>query len=158
MRNYRVPLLLNDMPLERVNRIFLHPMHQEGVGAVVELITALRQCRSSEDYFQFQQGLLVKVLAVQEHRAGCRRVAKLLQQGKRVPANAPELRSNGAATGHETWELEALLPIRADWDKAIGGTSFFSACLAVHTEDPADGRLHQDAPPRSHKPHHSQGR
>jgi hypothetical protein len=42
--------------------------------------------------------------------------------------------------------------------KAIGGTSFFSACLAVQTEDPADGRLHQGAPPRSHKPHHSQGR
>ncbi len=47
---------------------------------------------------------------------------------------------------------------RADWDKAIGGTSFFSACLAAHTEDPADGRLHRDAPQRSHQPHHPQGR
>lgn len=36
-------------------------------------------------------------------------------------------------------------------------TSFFGECLAVHTEDPADGRLRPHASPLALKPHHSQG-
>lgn len=36
-------------------------------------------------------------------------------------------------------------------------TSFFDECLAVHTEDPADGRLRPHAPPPVLKAHHSQG-
>jgi hypothetical protein len=109
-----MPLLLNDMPLERANQIFRHPIHQDGVGALVQLITALRQCRTTEDFYQFQQGLLAQVLDVQEHRAGCRRAAKLLRQGKAVPANAPELRSANPATDPETWELEADVCERVD--------------------------------------------
>ncbi|WP_290050362.1 HAD family hydrolase [Amycolatopsis solani] len=42
--------LLNDMPLERTNQIFRHPIHQDGVGTLMRLITALRQCRSAKDY------------------------------------------------------------------------------------------------------------
>ena len=33
----------------------------------------------------------------------------------------------------------------------------FSVCLAVHTEDPADGRLRHAAPPLDLKPHHPRG-
>ncbi|PUA82189.1 tyrosine-type recombinase/integrase, partial [Nocardioides currus] len=36
-------------------------------------------------------------------------------------------------------------------------TSFFDECLAVHTEDPADGRLRLHASPLALKPHHSLG-
>lgn len=114
MRSCRVPKLLNAMPLERTNRIFLHPVHQEAVGAVAQLIVDLRQCRSPEDYFTFQQGLLTKVLAVQEYRAACRRVAKLLRQGKTVPADAPELQSAGPADSPESWELEVDVCERVD--------------------------------------------
>ena len=89
--------LLKDTALERANQVLRHPIHQEGIGTLVRLITALRQCRSAEDYYQFQQDLLTKVLAVQEHRAGCRRVASLLRQGKAVPIGQP--RDVGAGGG-----------------------------------------------------------
>ena len=36
-------------------------------------------------------------------------------------------------------------------------TSFFDECLAVHTEDPADGPLRPRASPPALKPHHSRG-
>lgn len=102
------------MPLERANRVILHPMHQEGIATLAQLVVALRQCRSSEDYYRFQQDLLAKVLAVQGHRAQCRRIAKLLRQGKKLPADAPELRSSEPATAPETWDLEADVCERVD--------------------------------------------
>lgn len=106
--------LLNDMPLERANRIFRHPLQQETVGVLAQLITALRQCGTSEAYFQFQQDLLTRVLAVQEHRAACRRVAKLLRQGKDVPTGAPELRWGEPVGSLDTWELEVDVCERVD--------------------------------------------
>jgi len=106
--------MLNEVPLERANRIFRHPLHRETVGTVAELITSLRQCDSSEDYFAFQQDLLERVLAVQEHRAGCRRVVKLLRQGKGVPIDGPELRSTEPMTDPDAWELEADVGERVD--------------------------------------------
>src|SRR3954468_14702983 len=45
----------------------------------------------------------------------------------------------------------------ADWDNAIGGL-LFSVCLAVHTEDPADGPLVSAGHAVDHpKPHQSRG-
>src|SRR4051794_18601103 len=45
----------------------------------------------------------------------------------------------------------------ADWDNAIGGL-LFSVCLAVHTEDPADGHPASAGHAVDHpKPHHSRG-
>ncbi|WP_177329017.1 hypothetical protein [Amycolatopsis australiensis] len=79
--------LLNDMPLERTNQIFRHPIHQDGVGTLVRLITALRRCRSAEDFYDFQQDLLARVLEVQEHRAGCRRVAKQWLKRRSAPVD-----------------------------------------------------------------------
>jgi hypothetical protein len=99
----------------RANEPDLPPPDSPGrVGTLVRLITALRQCRSAEDFYDFQQDLLARVLEVQEHRAGCRRVAKLLRQGKAVPADAPELRSTDPATSPETWNLEADVCERVD--------------------------------------------
>src|SRR4051794_889968 len=43
---------------------------------------------------------------------------------------------------------------RADWGRAIGGL-LFDVCLAVHTEDLADGPLTYGTPPSYPKPHHS---
>ena len=45
----------------------------------------------------------------------------------------------------------------ADWDMAIGGFPF-SECLAVHTEDPADGPYFVGAALITLKTHHSRGR
>src|SRR4051794_4284247 len=45
----------------------------------------------------------------------------------------------------------------ADWDNAIGGL-LFSVCLAVHTEDPADGAPASAGHAVDHpKPHHARG-
>src|SRR3954447_7951216 len=44
----------------------------------------------------------------------------------------------------------------ADWGRAIGGL-LFDVCLAVHTEDPADGSSMSEAPPCYPKPHHVPG-
>jgi hypothetical protein len=59
-----VPALLDEMPLARINQILLHPLHQETVGVVTQLITEMRACGSAEDYFRFQQDLIARVLAV----------------------------------------------------------------------------------------------
>lgn len=45
----------------------------------------------------------------------------------------------------------------ADWGKAIGLVSF-GECLAVHTEDLADGSHIYEAAPATLNPHHSAGR
>src|SRR3954468_24350872 len=44
----------------------------------------------------------------------------------------------------------------ADWGRAIGGL-LFDVCLAVHTEDLADGPSTSGAPPSYPKPHHVPG-
>ncbi|MBB4910546.1 hypothetical protein [Actinophytocola algeriensis] len=108
-----MPLMLS-LPPERASRIYLHPLHQETVGTLTALITSLRQCRSHADFFEFQQDLLERVLAVQGHRGECRRVAALLRQDKKVPADAPELRSAEPATDPDSWALEADVCERVD--------------------------------------------
>lgn len=106
--------LMRDMPTERASRIYMHPLHQETVSTAATLIADLRQCQSHADYFEFQQELLERVLAVQGHRSECRRVAALLRQGKNVPADAPELRSTESITDPDTWNLEADVCERVD--------------------------------------------
>jgi hypothetical protein len=108
-----MPLMLS-MPPERASRIYMHPLHQETVGTLTTLITSLRQCRSHADFFEFQQDLLERVLAVQGHRGECRRVAALLRQGKKLPAGAPELRSTEPTADPDSWELEADVCERVD--------------------------------------------
>jgi hypothetical protein len=109
-----VPTLLNDMPLERANRLFLHPIHQETFPRLVQFIIDLRRCRRYPDYYRFQQALLDKVLEIQEHRLACRRVARRLRAGKTVPTDAPELRSGEDMTNPESWDLEVDVCERVD--------------------------------------------
>ncbi len=109
-----MPQLLNDMPLERANQLFMHPLHQDAFRHLVELIVSLRQCRTYEDYYHFQQELLGKVLAVQEHRGACTRVATRLRKHRGVPADAPELRSDTDPNDTESWKLEADVCERVD--------------------------------------------
>lgn len=109
-----MPKLVNDMPLEQANRLFLHPIHQDAFGVCVQLIADLRQCRTYRDYYRFQQDLLEKILEVQEHRALCTRIAKRLRRGEAVPANAPELRSGEDPNELGSWELEVAVCERVD--------------------------------------------
>jgi hypothetical protein len=109
-----VPTLLNDMPLERAGRLFLHPIHQDAFPALVQFIVDLRQRRTYPDYYRFQQELLDKVLEVQGHRAACRRVARRLRTRRTIPSDAPELRSGEDVNNPESWELEADVCERVD--------------------------------------------
>jgi len=102
-----VAKLLNDMPLDRANRLYLHPIHQDTYKTLVSLIANLRQCRSFEDFHHFQQTLLEEILKIQGHGQACARVAKRLRKGRTVPADAPELRSGEDIHDPGSWELEA---------------------------------------------------
>jgi hypothetical protein len=102
-----VAKLLNDMPLDRANRLYLHPIHQDTYKTLVSLISDLRQCRSFEDFHHFQQALLEEILEIQGCGKACAWVAKRLRKGRTVPAGAPELRSGGDVYDPESWELEA---------------------------------------------------
>lgn len=114
MQHSHVPTLLKDMPPDRANRIFAHPLHQETVRILAELITDLRRCENSEDYYDFQQRLLTKVLSVQDHRLACQRVVTRLQRGQTVPADAPELKAPGSANDLSNWESEIDVCERVD--------------------------------------------
>jgi hypothetical protein len=70
------------MPLDRANRVFLHPIHQDAARDIVQLVADLRVCNNYLDYYDFQQALLCKVLDVQAHRGSCTRVAKRLYGGR----------------------------------------------------------------------------
>jgi hypothetical protein len=109
-----VPYLLNDMPPERASRLFAHPLTQDAYGWVTQFLVDLRQCASYKDYVQFQAGLLDRVLEVQDHWDGCRRVAALLAKGRSVPADAPELRSGEDPGDPESWALENAVCERVD--------------------------------------------
>lgn len=102
-----VAKLLNDMPLDRANRLYLHPIHQDTYKTLVSLVANLRQCRSFEDFHHFQQTLLEEILKIQGHGQACAWVAKRLRKGRTVPADAPELRSGEDIHDPESWELEA---------------------------------------------------
>jgi hypothetical protein len=106
--------LLNDMPLDWVERVLLHPLHQETFLALVSLIVDLRRCRGFADFYEFQQGLLARVIEVQTHRLACRRVARRLRAGKGLPLNAPELRSGQDPRDAASWELEVDVCERVD--------------------------------------------
>lgn len=106
--------LLNDMPLEWAGRVFMHPIHQETFATLVSLIADLRQSRNYPDFYEFQQGLLAKVIEVQKHRLACRGAARRLRAGKDLPSDAPELRSDGDIRDAATWELEVDVCERVD--------------------------------------------
>jgi hypothetical protein len=109
-----MPALLNDMPVDRVNQLFMHPIQQDAFHSLVQLIAELRLCREYPDYNQFQQELLIKILDVQTHRGACTRVVKRLRSGKAVPADAPELRVEEDVNDLDSWELEVAVCERVD--------------------------------------------
>ncbi|MGH3401315.1 MAG: hypothetical protein ACRDRJ_02180 [Streptosporangiaceae bacterium] len=101
-----MPQLLNDMTPERARQVFGHPLVDDTYYALPNLITGLRQCRTYEDYYHFQQELLGRVLDVQEHSRACTRVVLRLGSHKSVPTDAPELRTDTDLNELDTWKLE----------------------------------------------------
>src|SRR6202041_582764 len=103
-----------DMPLDRANQIFASPIQQDAYRDINQLILDLRQCRTYEDYYHFQQALLAKVLAVQDYRAASKRMVIRLRRGRGVPPDAPELRSGGDINAPEAWDVEVDVSERVD--------------------------------------------
>lgn len=102
------------MAPEQARQVFGHPLIQDTYHALPELIANLRQCRVYEDYYHFQQELLGKVLAVQEHRRACTRVVRRLGRCESVPIDAPDLRSGANPNELDAWELEIDVCERVD--------------------------------------------
>jgi hypothetical protein len=102
-----VASLFQDMSPERATSLLRHPIHQEAVASLIQMIQDLRACRGYDDYHHSQANLLEQVLAVQGHRSACRRVEHRLRRGKALPADSPDLRSGADARDPESWQLEA---------------------------------------------------
>lgn len=109
-----MPSLLNAMSIDRANQILRHPLHQTTSAAIEQLIIHLRQCRNDEDYFEFQQDLLTRVLAVQAYRQECSRVQKRLMRGRPLPSDAPDPQSGEPPRSQETWDFEIAVCERVD--------------------------------------------
>lgn len=109
-----MPQRLNDMPEERARQVFAHPLIQETYYALPQLIVDLQSCDGFDDYYHFQQDLLGRVLAVQEHRRACTRVVRRLRRNENMPADAPELPAGSDLTDLESWELEVAVCERVD--------------------------------------------
>ena len=86
-------LLLQSRALEQARRISSTPPIRPGQIGTLDGSSPRCACRSAENFADFQQDLLARVLEGQEHRGAGQRVAKRLRKGKAVPADAPELRS-----------------------------------------------------------------
>lgn len=102
------------MPLDRVKRLFSHPLSHSSHGWVRDLIIDLRRCTTYKEYVEFQQDLLSKILRVQEHWEGSRRVIERVRRGRPVPADAVDLLSGQDPADPESWELEAAVCERVD--------------------------------------------
>jgi len=101
-----VPTPLDELPVDEVEAIQTHPIHQEALRTVCRLIQQLRGCVSYSDLYDFQQELLGEFLTVDEHRAGCSRVVKRLTRSRSLPADAVELRGVGDCRDLRSWLLE----------------------------------------------------
>lgn len=103
---------LNDLPLEQVHKLFMHPLHQDAFRTMVSMIAALRECEAYPDYRDLQQDLLTKLLEVDGHRLRSRQVLRRLRGRKSLPVDAPALRSGADPTDIESWELEIAVSER----------------------------------------------
>ncbi|MET8008978.1 hypothetical protein ABZU86_33835 [Streptomyces sp. NPDC005271] len=101
-----MPVMLTDMPPDRLDALVKHPFHRETGERLVSLISDLRQCHGPEDFVAFQERLLVATLAASEARGERSRVIKRLRRGARLPADAPEL-AVGDPYDIEDWRLES---------------------------------------------------
>jgi len=52
--------LLDHLPVEMINAIQTHPLHQQGLRDIIGLIGDLRRCESESDLYDFQQELLAR--------------------------------------------------------------------------------------------------
>jgi hypothetical protein len=89
--------------------VMRHPAQQQNVDVVEWLVTALRGCRTFEDYDNFQRILFQELYHFEEHRSQCRRCAVRLARGQSLPTPLPHLPGGADPSDSYTWHIEGLV-------------------------------------------------
>jgi hypothetical protein len=100
---------LGDLSPAEMTRVMQHPAQQATARLVAALIQELRACRTPVDYDEFQRRLFQVLHSREEHKSQCRRCAKRLQRGKRLPDPLPQLPPGADPGDPETWRIEDLV-------------------------------------------------
>ncbi len=99
-------MLMDRADGDQVDVILTHPAHQQTLRSLVDLIGALRACRSAEDLYHFQNRLRTMVLDIEERRAAISQQIKRLDRRRKLTADAPELGTGLDRADRESWVLE----------------------------------------------------
>jgi hypothetical protein len=91
---------------DQIDVILTHPAHQQTLHALIDLIRALRACRSAEDMYHFQGRLRSMVLDTEKRRAAISQQIKRLGKHRKLTADAPELGTGLDRADRESWVLE----------------------------------------------------
>ena len=89
--------------------VMRHPAQQHNVDVIESLIRRLRQCRTFEQYEDFQRELFQYLHHREEHRSACRRCAARLRRGRPLPEQLPQLPPGANPLDPETWRIEDLV-------------------------------------------------
>ena len=92
-----------------MTRVMQHPAQRATARLVAALIQELRACRTSVDYDEFQRRLFQVLHSREEHKGQCRRCARRLQRGRRLPDPLPQLPPGADPGDPETWRIEDLV-------------------------------------------------
>jgi len=86
-----------------------HPAQEHNVTVIETLISHLRNCRTFEQYDNFQRELFQLLYFRELHRSECRRCAARLAKGKALPSPLPQLPDGADPNDPETWRIEDLV-------------------------------------------------
>jgi hypothetical protein len=87
--------------------MMVHPRHQAMQPVLASLIKQLRDCRTVEDGFAFQQDLLTRLLEVERDRDEFKRAfVRMRKRGRSPHPQAPEPQSGRDLAEAETWQVE----------------------------------------------------
>ncbi|WP_238006125.1 hypothetical protein KZZ52_51715 [Dactylosporangium sp. AC04546] len=99
--------LMDRVSGNQIDVILTHPQHQHSFQTLIKLIRALRECRSVEDFYHFQQQLLELILEVEKRRSEVRRVlTRLRKEPGKLPARAPDLGTGLDPLDRDSWMVE----------------------------------------------------
>lgn len=91
---------------DQIDIILTHPAHQQTLRALIDLIQALRACRSAEDMYHFQGRLRGMVLETEKRRAAISQQIKRLDRRRNLTTDAPELGTGLNRADRASWVLE----------------------------------------------------
>jgi hypothetical protein len=98
--------LLDRADGDQIDVILTHPAHQQTLRAMIDLIQALRACRSADDMYHFQGRLRGMVLDTEKRRAAISQQIKRLDKHRNLTADAPELGTALDRLDRASWALE----------------------------------------------------